>query len=596
MRLRELSNVFSSVVISSFLCFTFLALSSALPVHSTELSPDNFKSTIASGIWFIEHFSPYCGHCRAFAPTWEELVKWNEEQTNNGIELAQVNCAVNGDLCDANNVKGYPQMNLYKDGEFVETFKGARDLPRLQEFLKKYANPDVSEEKEIPLAMTTPPSPVYNPSGTVEVLDDSNFQKTLDEGPVFVKFFAPWCGHCKKLAPTWKNLAQSMQNKLTIAEVDCEAHKSLCKTQKIEGFPTLVFFNGGARSEYNGGRKLEPLTKFAEKASGAPTKAIQASELELVVSEESTVYALLYSSSSYGLVNALTPFFAPLFGAPMVYTIADPPSSLSKQFSSTGASGWVLVAFKDHDFQTPSAVYSSTSPAAAISGSKEAEAISQWIQDNKLPTTIELTQDTFQSIMNAPSRPLVVLTGVTSYNKDKVQSKFEEIAKKWRRKTNGSGAVSGLKGTRPIVFAWMDLDRWKDWMKSMYGITKGSQEVDDLAVVIADHQVLQYYDTEVSGDRLKLSSDDIFYALQAVGDGKLSPKNSENFVERMARYLNEKLVSFESYVVNNPFYTLSIVAILGVLVFMVLRNLFKDDPSVDYYGGRMGNAKGDRLD
>jgi len=59
-----------------------------------------------------------------------------------------------------------------------------------------------------------------------------------------------------------------MQNQLTIAEVDCEAHKSLCKTQSIEGFPTLVFFNRGARSDYNGGRKLEQLTKFAEKASG----------------------------------------------------------------------------------------------------------------------------------------------------------------------------------------------------------------------------------------------------------------------------------------------------------------------------------------
>jgi len=96
MKLWELPNVLPSIFLSSFY-FVFLALlGSAIPVHSTEFTPDNFKSTIASGIWFIEHFSPYCGHCRQFAPTWEELVKYNDEQTSNGIELAQVNCAVHG--------------------------------------------------------------------------------------------------------------------------------------------------------------------------------------------------------------------------------------------------------------------------------------------------------------------------------------------------------------------------------------------------------------------------------------------------------------------------------------------------------------------
>jgi len=94
------------------------------------------------------------------------------------------------DLCDANNVKGYPQMNLYKDGEFVETFKGSREIGKLQDFLKKHARPEVLEQKETVLAVDA--SKTYNPLGNVEVLDDSNFQKTLDDGPAFVKFFAPW--------------------------------------------------------------------------------------------------------------------------------------------------------------------------------------------------------------------------------------------------------------------------------------------------------------------------------------------------------------------------------------------------------------------
>ena len=59
-----------------------------------------------------------------------------------------------------------------------------------------------------------------------------------------------------------------MTNKLTIAEVNCDDNASLCKSQNIQGYPTLAFFDGnGGKSEYNGGRKLEQLKTFSEKAS-----------------------------------------------------------------------------------------------------------------------------------------------------------------------------------------------------------------------------------------------------------------------------------------------------------------------------------------
>ena len=45
---------------------------------------------------FIEHFSPYGHHCRAFAPTWTQLVEANDKKADPGIHLAQVNCAVHG--------------------------------------------------------------------------------------------------------------------------------------------------------------------------------------------------------------------------------------------------------------------------------------------------------------------------------------------------------------------------------------------------------------------------------------------------------------------------------------------------------------------
>lgn len=179
------------------------------------------------------------------------------------------------DLCKENNVDAYPQMNLYKDGAFVETFNQPRDLDILREFVVKHAEPTVlSPAARQPPArhpvVTTQSEKVHNPSGTVLVLNEKNFEKTIQEGHVFVKFFAPWCGHCKKLAPIWLQLAQDMRGKLNIAEVDCEQNAGICRSQGVTGYPMLFYYGqrGHGKTEYTQTRRLDKLKAFAEKISG----------------------------------------------------------------------------------------------------------------------------------------------------------------------------------------------------------------------------------------------------------------------------------------------------------------------------------------
>ena len=80
----------------SVLVTSFALASLALPtVRTAELTPTTFKESTANGLWFVEHFSPHCSHCRNFAPTWEKLVVDMEKETPS-VSLAQVNCLLYG--------------------------------------------------------------------------------------------------------------------------------------------------------------------------------------------------------------------------------------------------------------------------------------------------------------------------------------------------------------------------------------------------------------------------------------------------------------------------------------------------------------------
>lgn len=106
--------------------------------------------------------------------------------------------------------------------------------------------------------------------------------------PGLVEFFAPWCGHCKTLAPVYEELAQAFapsSDKVHISKVDADEHRSLGKKHGVQGFPTLKWFDGKSSTpeEYNGGRDLDSLIKFVSEKSGAKPKGLKQPEPSYVV-------------------------------------------------------------------------------------------------------------------------------------------------------------------------------------------------------------------------------------------------------------------------------------------------------------------------
>jgi protein disulfide isomerase family A protein 3 len=107
--------------------------------------------------------------------------------------------------------------------------------------------------------------------GPVKVVVAKNFKDIVEQDKdVLIEFYAPWCGHCKKLAPIWDELGEKLANEdVVIAKMDATAN-DVPAGFNVQGFPTLYWVPKGSKSnpiQYQGGRELDDFVKYIAKES-----------------------------------------------------------------------------------------------------------------------------------------------------------------------------------------------------------------------------------------------------------------------------------------------------------------------------------------
>jgi len=193
------------------------------------LSESDFDETVmkSEDLWLVAFVAPWCGHCKSLGPNWKTAAK----QLEGKVKMGSVDATVNPALAQKYDVKGYPTIKYFPKGPKTEAkeYAGGREADAIVD----YALELIGEQ------------PVDDTPDKVVVLTDADFDEKVvqSDGLWIVEFFAPWCGHCKTLAPEWKKSANDLDGQVNFATVDCTQHTKLKDKYDVESFPTLKVFS-----------------------------------------------------------------------------------------------------------------------------------------------------------------------------------------------------------------------------------------------------------------------------------------------------------------------------------------------------------------
>ncbi|RQM29110.1 hypothetical protein B5M09_008675 [Aphanomyces astaci] len=331
------------------------------------LTEDSFDArTSSGGVWLVKFYAPWCGHCKSLAPIFDKLVS-DEALKGQDVHVGKVDCTVQKTVCQRFDVKSYPTLKVITNSLSFD-YAGRRDRDALVEFaLGGYKVGTFVARRRRVVARSIPyASSAYicqhvvvahrliiveekarreeqelvdaEKASLVVTLSSSSFDDHVHETsePWLLKFYAPWCGHCKRLvrpsrtylmagshqsmrpqAPVWDKLSADLHAKhdsTRVGKVDCTKHRRVCSRFNVNGYPSLVYVRNGQVYPYEGARSLEGFHEFVttgyskvESTGPIPNESFVGSIVDTILewAVEHTIWAVLAGILALALIVAL---------------------------------------------------------------------------------------------------------------------------------------------------------------------------------------------------------------------------------------------------------------------------------------------------
>ncbi|XP_043486620.1 protein disulfide-isomerase [Polistes fuscatus] len=257
----------------------------------------------------------------------------------------------------------------------------------------------------------------------VLVINNDNFESAVKENEyILIEFYAPWCGHCKALAPEYAKAAQQLADSgstIKLAKVDAIVETELAEKHGVRGYPTLKFYRKGIAIDYNGGRLADDIVNWVLKKTGPAAKDLTSVEKAKAFIDEHEVVIVGFFKD---LESKAAKLFLEVANAVDDYSFGI--SNAEEVLKEYEVEDDAIVLFKKFD-----------EGKNKFDGELTFENIQNFINVNSLPIIVDFNQDTAQKIFGGSIKShLLAFLSKEAGHFEKYVDEIKEPAKEFRGK------------------------------------------------------------------------------------------------------------------------------------------------------------------
>ncbi|KAJ2308129.1 hypothetical protein IWW55_000612 [Coemansia sp. RSA 2706] len=583
------------------------------------LGAGNFTEHAGKGVWLVKHYSPFCPHCRHMAPHWAKAAdEAAAELGEAGVLLGEVNCIDNRRLCEDNFVDGYPTVNLFVDGRFVEEMLVKYEFAPMKEYMLKLPgrvkSGELAAKKAVPVvandnrdwddaadaadkAQESGPAEKLETDGARDAEPKSEVSKANEPKPAETKANEPKAEVSKADGePKQPEESYNPDGEVITLTKENFAERTASGPWFIKFYapwcphcqhlaPEWTRLGASARGRINIGEvNCDEAGQLcaAQNVQGYPT-------LRMLWAGESAVY-----KGPRELDNMLS-FVDSMLAQPRAISDAEQLQTLQEQsdvvFVFHGDAGGataraVTAAMRKMFLAGRLGIVKDAGVAQALLGAKvaapalaaikdgrvvtyagalsDADALREWLYAERFPLLPEFTRENADSLFY-DSDYLVLGIMATDQGRESLDATREHVRdaamqyQQWADKQGASPAA--------VRFAWIDGSKWTSYVNSVFRVPAAEWP----AVVIVRPSEDQFFTHDIRGKKIEVSAMSVFLAVRAAVDGRLRAQSTRSIFVRAAKVVAQAVVHVWSLFFGSLIRAAISLAVLALLVYAGLR-------------------------